>query len=307
MTLVVARVTPLGVRLASDMRITDRDATRRGYFHAALKLVALRPTLCIAYAGNAGFALEAIRDVVRHDLGPGEATQYLASRSDQTADFLIASLRPPKLVAIKDSRVQERASAWLGDRDAFAEYQRHYHRERWLPPTQLFGSADHAEDIEVASRMSHAMQAVVHGSYFKTEGGEEFRAAPRGGCHQTVGEAAVAVVPRAEDGLFKYIELTRAEASWQEQPLPTGLGVALPDWGSAERGAFSYSMLTSQQPGVAAIGLYFYEGRLGVLYAPLILDGPEKYAKTTPQAFVELVRLRRGISLMGFIANGPAV
>jgi hypothetical protein len=59
-------------------------------------------------------------------------------------------------------------------------------------------------------------------------------------------------------------------------------------------------MSTPEQPGVAAIGVYFYEGSLGLLYAPLILDGPEKYPKTTPEAFVELVRLRHNISLTLF-------
>jgi hypothetical protein len=37
MTLVVARVTPLGVRVAGDMRITNPDATESGFLHAELK------------------------------------------------------------------------------------------------------------------------------------------------------------------------------------------------------------------------------------------------------------------------------
>ena len=63
-------------------------------------------------------------------------------------------------------------------------------------------------------------------------------------------------------------------------------------------------MLAPVQPGVGAIGLYFAEGRLGVLYAPLLLDEPERYPSVSLDIFVELVRLRRDISLRGI--GGPA-
>src|SRR5438876_4323532 len=112
-------------------------------------------------------------------------------------------------------------------------------------------------------RLAHP-DAVVFGAHDLSASGDPNAGRPRGGSHANVGEAVVVVVPRAEDGLFKYAEENRAEASWRDEPLPPGLGVVPPDWGSAERGAFSYSKLTPRQPGVAAIGLYFYEGRLGV-------------------------------------------
>jgi hypothetical protein len=146
--------------------------------------------------------------------------------------------------------------------------------------------------------MSNAMEAVVFGAPPLTPSGYL-----PGGSHPNVGEAIVKVVPRVEDNLFKYAEMNRAESSRREEPLPPGLGVVPPDWGSAERGAFSYSMLTPRQPGVGAIGLYLYEGRLGVLYGPLILDKPETYRDTTPEGFIEVVRLRHGIELGGFIAS----
>jgi len=59
-------------------------------------------------------------------------------------------------------------------------------------------------------------------------------------------------------------------------------------------------MLAPTQPGVGAIGLYFTEGRLGVLYAPLLCDEPEQYPRVPLDGFRELVRLRHNISLQGF-------
>jgi hypothetical protein len=305
MTLVVARVTPLGVRLAGDMRITDPGAIRRGFIEAALKLILLSPTLCIAYAGQVGGALGAIRDVATDDLSLQAATERITEahlRTGQAAEFLIAGLRPSRLVVVKDGVATDRSSAWLGDLDAFGEYQHHYHLDRWRPPPEFYESTASAEDLDVAGRMGDGMQAVVYGPTHDVVDGELVLLDPRGGSHSRVGEAVVAVGPRVEDGLFKYLETSRMEASRRDEPLPPGLGVVPPDWGSAERGAFSYAMLRPEQPGVGAIGLYFYEGRLGVLYAPLILEQPEIYSGSPcPAAFVEMVRLRHGILLTGFV------
>jgi hypothetical protein len=284
------------------MRITDPDATRSGFLHAALKIILVRPTLCVAYAGAVGVAVSSIKDVAREHLDDETASRRLLEahlKSGQHADFLLASLRPPALRVIKDGHVQERESGWIGDHDAYAEYQQHYLAERWEPSSNFYASRAAEADLNVASRMGSAMYDVVFGAYDLSASGDPNAGRPRGGSHATVGEAVVMVVPRAEDGLFKYSEVSRAEASWRNEPLPPGLGAVPPDWGSAERGAFSYSILVPEQPGVGAIGLYFHEGRLGVLYAPLICDDPERYANTTPARFIEIVRLRHGISLFG--------
>jgi hypothetical protein len=300
MTLNVARVTPLGVRMSADMRITDPGATAHGYSTAALKLVVTHPTLCIGYAGNLGVAVEAIREAATNDPDLDAITQHLLGvhlRTEGATDFLIGSVRPARLVMVKRGVAVEGASGWVGDPDAFEEYQRHYFSERLLLPLNLFETRAQAADIEVATRMSYAMQAVVFGDPIPQERVGWTRS---GGVHHAVGEAGVNVVPRVEDGLFIYAELARAEASWSDAPLPPGLGVVPPDWGSPERGAFSYTMLTPTRPGIAAIGLYFHEGRLGMLYAPLVLDEPAVYPKMTIEAFAELVRLRHGIDFKWF-------
>lgn len=49
--------------------------------------------------------------------------------------------------------------------------------------------------------------------------------------------------------------------------------------------------------GVGATGLYFLEGRLGVLYAPLLLDDPEVYPDKSRSEFVKAVNRKRGIAL----------
>jgi hypothetical protein len=226
MTLVVARVTPLGVRLLGDMRVTDPNAARpRGYVGAALKMILLRPTLCIAYAGNVGAALEAIREVHSRDLSADDAATYLLDahrRSAVGADFLVASLRPSRLVAVKDGSMETVPAAWIGDFEAFAEYQRYYDQEVPRHPHEdFYDSAERAADIEIANRMGNGMDAVVHGPGLVIDGETLTVNIPQGGSHKTVGEEIVYVVPRVEDNLFRYSHQVRYRAS----PFDPGAGV----------------------------------------------------------------------------------
>lgn len=289
MTLVVARVTPLGVRVVGDMRITNPNAAGpSGFLGAALKLVLLRPTLCVAYAGNVGAALGAIREVDSNDLNADDAERHLLDahrRSESKADFLIASLRPSRLVAIKSGRAQFCDAAWIGDCVAYAEYERFYLQELFRPSEDLYDSVERAEDIEIAARMANGMEAVVHGPSLVIEGETRTLTRPLGGSHERVGEAIVSVVLRAEDNLFKYSIGQRMTASRFDDP--------------DARGGFVYAMLAADQPGVGMIGLYFVQAQLGVLYAPLVLDEPERYSGVSRDQFVELVRLRHGIALHG--------
>jgi hypothetical protein len=288
MTLVVARVTPLGVRLAGDMRITNPDAAGPpGFFGAELKVILLSPTLCVAYAGNVGAALNAIRQVASQALGVAEVESHLLSAHEQSqpaTDFLVASLRPTRLVAIKEGRTQVCNACWVGDAEAFSEYQRIYHDAVNLdPPREFYDSSEEAEDMAIANRMGNGMQAVVFGRGYFTEGAKTRVQIPEGGDYEGVGEAVIAVVLRAEDNLFGYSTQNRA----------IGLG-------GAEAGGFFYSVLTPAEPGVGCVGIYFHEASLGLLYAPLELDEPERYAKGSQNEFAEQVRSKRGIELHGF-------
>jgi hypothetical protein len=281
-------VTPLGVRLAADMRITDpNDRGPRGFLGAALKVILLSPTLCIGYAGNHGAALGAIRQVASEELGADEARSLLLDahlRSDPKADFLIASLRPSALIVVKEDRAKDVAASWIGDQEAFAEYQRFYHQQPFRPPDDFYDSAERAGDIEIAARMGNGMEAVVHGASLVIDGETQTLNRPEGGSHKTVGEAIVNVVLRAEDDLFKYSIFGRFTASLYD---------------SEVLGAFSYSALASAQPGVGVIGLYFDQARLGVLYAPLLFDDPERYSSISREAFIERVHHVHGVSLQG--------
>ena len=312
-TLVVGRVTPLGVRVSADMRITT-EGKSGGFARAALKPILIRPTLCIAYAGVVVDAVTAIRDVAAAGLDAGDAEAHLlaahnrsrAKRGDeQAAEFLVASLNPARLAVIKNGTAGVREDGWLGDSIAFNEYWRHYNADRPVPWDKMVegmpDAAARAGDFEIADRMGVGMHAVVDGPSmeFDDEGKVVGVLLPRGGSHPLVGEAIVTAAPRNPDNLFGYLTYVSAHAPPFAQPLPAVNGVSPADFGTTERGSFSCNLLTPIERGVGAMGLYFAEGRLGVLYAPLQLDEPELYPKVDRASFVELVRLKREISLEG--------
>jgi hypothetical protein len=295
LTLVVAQTTALGVRLAADMRVTDPDAARSGFLHSSqLKLILLSPTLCIGYAGNVGAALVAIRDA---DVARGvEAVeQHLLAaheRSGRNVDFVVASLRPTRLVAVKEGRAEACDSTWLGDSAAFAEYEEHYSdQSNFRPPAEFYDSHDREADTNIANDMGAGMQAVVFGPAMIVRNGERILVRPEGGRHATVGDAIIRAGPRVEDDLFAYFHENRASAPF----------------GSAAGGGFSYFVLTPENPGVAAVGIYFQEGRLGVLYAPLLLDDPERerFVNVSIHEFIELVHEQHGLRLRGLVADPP--
>jgi hypothetical protein len=258
----------------------------------------------VGYAGNVAVALHAIREIQSRGLGFDATQARLADvnrDSRGASDFLVGGLRPSRLIEIKAGRGVPCSGGWIGDATAFAEYQAEYHREQFLPPPEFYDSADRASDIEIATRMGAGMNAVVEGPSSSGEGEHRVPTPALGGRHETVGEAVVMVVPRAADNLFAYQVANRAQAPMTAGPLPPGLGVVPPDFDSAARGSFGYHVLHPRQPGVGALGIYFREGRLGLLYAPLLFDEPERYAQMSVRQFMELVRLKHDIDLAGLV------
>ena len=289
MTLIVARMTPKGIWLTSDMRVTDPSAANApGFLNAALKLILVSPTLCIGYAGRVAAALAAIQRVDAEEMAPDAAVDYLLGihLNDPTVDFVVASVHPSVLVGIKNGQAADGQVAWLGDPDAFDRYQELYHGEHFLPPSEGLDPG-HKSDLDIAVRMNDAMQDLVLASS-EPDG--------PGASNAMVGEASVTVGPRIEDGLLKYHLYSNYSA-----PLASEIPSSEP-LTSTERGSFTISFLAPEQPGIGAIGLNFPEGQLGILYAPLMTERaeqPDRFHPVSIDQFADQVKARYGVSLRG--------
>lgn len=321
MTLVVAHRTPYGVRLCSDMRVVRPGAAHpQGFLGATLKVVILRPRLCIAFAGEIGAAIDAIRrvDATLGSEVDVELTErllldtHLASlRSRHGVSFIAAGLHPTTLTSIRDGVAHsDLSSAWIGDRAAFELFQEGYVGEAAVPrqysdaleggmspelantirnarAEQLSKLADffadepgYGEDLAVATHSHAAMRAVVESSL------------------ETVGEAAIFIAPRPppDPQFFGYLEESSA---FVEQ------GLNHPEAGSAGLGGFSSAILTPREPGIAAVGVYFLEGRLGLLHHPLQCDGPVSCRDVNVEGFKNAVQQEFGFSPVGIGIGAP--
>lgn len=69
--------------------------------------------------------------------------------------------------------------------------------------------------------------------------------------------------------------------------------------GSAAHGDFSYAALAPVEPGVGAIALYFIEGKLGLVYAPLVHDNARRYSGVSLSEFEETILVDYGFRLLG--------
>jgi hypothetical protein len=102
-----------------------------------------------------------------------------------------------------------------------------------------------------------------------------------------------------EYGVFAYLEEFQTHTG-RPRPMPP------PDvhpfqTGSASHGDFTRTILAPQESGVGAIGIYFVEGRLGLLYYPMKSDEAQPFSNVSVTGFKDAVRSRHGFSLDGFV------
>lgn len=264
MTLVVGSSDENGPRLWADSRLSGPSVTP-SYLAGALKPIIVNNATCVAYAGSHVDALSAVRATAPLFIDePSEALSVLAHET--ACDFLVARLDPPELVRVRRGEVQRCADAWIGDAEAFGEFQEVRHTLPSLDPHL-------GEVIKIGQAMDHVVS---------------------GGRHAKVGELVLSVVPSG-DG-FMYAD--HAKASGGFGPVHPD-GAAVMTFGDVERGDFTYTVLTPDSPGVGVLGAYFLEGRIGVLFHPLLQDEPVLYREVSQVDFAQRTHADYGIDIGG--------
>jgi len=160
---------------------------------------------------------------------------------------------------------------------AFEAYQRLF---LTAPATESSTRIDPAlaADLQVANRMHEALEGVAASSAITS-----------------VGELILSI-ELTKDG---FIYAPRALMSGgRPQTIPSGVPTKV-QFGGAAEGGFSYSVLSSQVPGIGAIGVHFYQGRLGVLFFPMQLEEPALYRNVSHDEFRAAVRKGFGFDIQG--------
>jgi hypothetical protein len=274
-----------GTRIFCDTRVTYPHGENPHYLRGTLKAILLHPALCIAYAGDVASALSAIRDL-RVSRSSGFSLEKVESflerahnRTSAEMEFIVASaLDGETLTVIREGRATRTDNCWIGDIFAFEEYQRLFHTAAPISQSTEIDPTL-AADLQVANRMNQAMEGIAASSSVAS-----------------VGELILNVV-LTKDG-FVY-----APRAWMQggrsQTIPSGVPTKV-QFGGAAEGGFAYSVLSSRTPGIGAIGVHFYQGRLGVLFSPMQLgEQPALYRRVGHDEFRAAARKEFGFDIQG--------
>lgn len=244
MSLVVARsLPPEGLTFLADTKLTVHEVGRPPG-EGCLKIIIPRRDLCIAFAGAvepAGAAIASLPSSANH----ARVLEHLLSAHISCGgrtDFLVGD-GSGGLSAIRDGSATSAGAAWVGNHDAFRDFQAlvgQMEREPADQPQDSHGRAWHAFDRLVSS-----------------------------GVHDSVGHFTVEAGFWPGDG-YKYRWRWHVH---QERlpPLPPGVSVEV-DWGNAETGSFgmeAHNATTADDPsGRCTLALYFPFAGFGYVYLP---------------------------------------
>lgn len=283
MSLVVAHRYPNGIRLVADTRVTyesrDLPGEERGprYLEGCLKLVIVNAAVCVGYVGTVNAATFALRR-----LSPANSADEVISGLREVsrtgdADFLVASLTPqPQLTTIRDGVVENNwTRAYIGSSDAWHRFQEIVE--------EIGGPGNSAAGF---GGISTAMDRVIDEQV-----------------DPTVGDLAVEV--RTETSGFRYTGHGRLSTG----PItvgPGGAAHASEPWESPASGSYGETYVYPDDP-IGAVGVYFYQGRLGVLFYPLKADFGLTYLGVTHEQFIDQVANEHGFRLTGsrVVETGP--
>jgi hypothetical protein len=283
-TLAVASIFETGTRLYCDSRVIYPYDENPHYLRGTLKAITLHPGLCIAYAGDVASALSAIRDLnigLSSAFSLSEVVSQLEqahNRTSKVTEFIIASaVEGQTLVVIKEGRATRVDYCWIGDIDAFEEYQQLCNTTA-TPPRSTTIDPTLAADLQIDFRIQSAMEGVA--------------ASPR---VHSVGELIIGIV-LTKDG---FVYASRAIMSGgRSQAIPSGVWTKV-QFGGAPEGGFSYSVLTPRIPGIGAIGVHFYQARLGALFYPIELEVTALFRNVGHDEFRAAVRDEFGFDIQG--------
>lgn len=291
MTLVVAKKRADFVTLISDMQVMEDERALNPVDHAGgLKIILLRPQLCIAFAGAVEQALDVLRSI-ESSLGENYSIDKVVNGlleshigGSQRTDYIVASLNPAAICKIHNGLLEKNLeSAWIGDASAFEAFQEFFHTPNQLPQPD-FIPEPRRSNMELSSKMSSALRQIVHNAKYSTVGHYSL---------QIAGKSAFEYIPYTEGFNFEPVTNTTEEKSLTV-PVDT------------TRGGYHYSVLAPKTPGVGVLGIYINQGELGLLFMPLQQDTVIKYTNISYADFLSKVEQDFGIRLDGmpWVAGG---
>ena len=277
MTLVISSIVDGKIEILSDTLISY-EASLGKKPDQALKLLALSPTIMMAYSGAHDRALSiyyqlcdihiaslGVEAVLRALVALRTSDEFGSKDGQVPPDFLLASTEPnPIVYRITELGVSTGDRLWIGNGQAVVRVM--------------------ANEPEMG--YERAMEHVINDPIFEDVGGCLVK------CKGT----------SMGFGFVQWMMLT------SPRYVPD-IGWSTVDWGTAETGGFAYTTVVPREPGISGFGVYFLQGRVGIFFrvdpAKRICEGIRLRAQDAEQ-FASVMGEEVGYALDCFGALGAA-
>lgn len=290
MSLVIAKIIHGKIQIESDTKISGENVIRNNPIHGRLKSLILCRNLVVGFAGDVALGEMAYKFFYERLTLGIELEDYILflkelSESNQI-DFILAGYSiTPYIKKISKGEVEDSISAWIGDIDAFEEFQ------------ECFLTENLSESL--SDRFTKAFGKVV-----------------RNQLNASVGEFHITTVTNLNDFVYEGINIPVFQYKIGSEVVMSrpkqieisekGIAVPLPS-GNPMDGDYSISFFTNLTQDQACVGLYFSYGKFGLFYGHGNLFQSIKYNAIDAQDFINRIFDDYGYELYGFNLVGATL
>lgn len=265
-----------------DDSVTGNNRIRLAPEEGVLKIHILNESLCVAFAGNVKICCEIINGIFYKKSNDGKSIiQFIKDKLEllnDDSEFIVAYVKKhfePRLFKIDKNKVEEGKSFWIGNHEAFNEFQSYF-----LDNKPSFSSLD---------KTVYAFREMIRNSKINS-----------------IGDFVIGAYYNKTNTSFLYEEAMESNSGYAVTIVEENVKTTISE-GTTEEGAFTVSNIVSNRINKPAICLYFQKGNLGYLYFPISKDNLE--ARPYVIQNVSLIELKRKvlekfkIELIGFSMN----
>lgn len=290
MTLIVAKIVKENVQILSDTQITDVSLERStNPLQGKLKSIIVNPFTSISFSGNIGYAEGLLRFIYRNNISNIRAIIESALsaniHSDDNTHFIICYLHnnEPKLIVIRNRKVEDVKAAYIGDSIAYKKYREFYEF-----------SAKSAE----FDKMLSAFEMVVADESKET---------------YTVGQFVTRIETESAANVplnFLGYQVNQIKIIGKQEFIEKFKGNFFIRNANSNEGGYCFSFLRGFQPNNPAYAIHFHVGGYGILFYPAIDYGQKEHCTPTiiyePDGtkFAYAIKERYNLEIQGLVVAG---
>lgn len=297
MSLIVAHSFGKAIYIVSDTKLTHAYGGKIPPTEGVLKSTILSPNICVSFAGQDGFADEALQSYSSGSHKLEHFDQIVSHflewhrKAERLTDFIIAFGSPYySLVEIKEGVGREVTNSWIGDQSAFEKFQQHYH-QHITPSKPPLGVAalkctyvpegDESDTLRY-NQLLESMKAVVADSEIRN-----------------VGDFAIAVgYDKHRFRYIDYVDVLTHQIDFDLLPQEKDGWAAIP-FGTTEQGGYAFNFMSAIDENSLA-AMFFLQGNVGLVFKSSnggLLRPLSAIKEISPLDFVEKVQAEHGVHL----------